>query len=130
MTKEWVAMTIIYLLAIAAGSTWPYQSSAHAILIVVTVLCTSIPAVMIFDMEGMVGATLLRIKAEKNLHIKNWFKAARNISWTYIPLIMLLILAGYWVLAVMWIFNYAIMMKIGGRVLEKLKKEGGVALKH
>lgn len=130
MDREAIAMICVYLLAIAACCTWPYQGSAHSLLVLITVVCTSIPALICFNIDGMVDGTIAKIKDREKGHspkkgwsARNWRKAARNVSWTYIPLIMILILGGYWVLAVMWIFNYAVMMKAGGKVLERLKKE-------
>lgn len=114
----------IYVLTIAAACPWPLQNAAHNLLIVFTVVCASVAAILMLNAEEVENNTLEKCKAKKKGYDKASFKTmSKRVSWVYCPLMLICVFAGMWVLALMWVFTWFVIMGLGANVLEKLRKE-------
>lgn len=112
----------VYILLLAAMCPWPYQVAAYRLFIAVTVIMTSISFVLVASAREQVSTALERIrKEEPGYEPEKWRGYKKRISITYLPAVILLILAGSWFLAIAWAFMFLTMYGIAGAVVDELK---------
>lgn len=122
MSKETTTMMVMYLLGFAACCVWPLQNLAYSMFIILSLVCASIPAVMLTDMEGCIDRSLENLK-EHNIPVDelSFKKAPKTISWSYVPMILMMTINGYLFMAAVWAFIYFVMMHMGARMAKRFE---------
>jgi len=89
------------------------------------VICMS----MLFDPEGVLDKISTGLKKSDRLQQiemiseENQKKFARQISWNFMPMILMLVINGIIMPAAVWIFMYIVMMRFGKMSIERLKEK-------
>lgn len=118
-----IAFAVMYVLGIAGVLTWPFQSWAHNLFFFFTVLMASVPALMLIGVGRVIDESVQNTKERKEGYTADRKKTPRNISLAYLPMILILVGAGYWLSACLWIFMYTVLMLLSAEVTKRLKKE-------
>jgi hypothetical protein len=122
-SKELLMLIFMYILMLASACPWPYQVHAYRLFIFLTVIILSVPLLMMFKAEECIEDVMKKLRIERK-DTSKWKKFPIRISISYLPMVILLVLAGMWVLGMIWLFMYFVLYGIGVEVLKRAEKEG------
>lgn len=120
---------IVYILGFASCCPWPYQSHAFTLFMILSAIGVVICMSMLFDPEGVLDKISTGLKKSDRLQQiemiseENQKKFARQISWNFMPMILMLVINGIIMPAAVWIFMYIVMMRFGKMSIERLKEK-------
>ena len=124
--QQKIMMVVMYAIGILACIPWSFQNGAHNLFIFFTLLMTLAPVCMLNKAEECINDAVAEVKS-RGLTKEMWQKSAKEGRRSYVPMILLLIVSGYWFMGLLWIFMYVSMMYLGARVAKRLGEGDNVA---
>lgn len=122
--QQQIAMVIMYILGIAAVSPWPGQKLSHVLFFFFSVCIASVPVIMLMSAKNIINDAVKDVKERKEGYSVAAFKKAPFLlSLSYLPMIVMLIWAGYVFSTLLWTFSYLVVLFLAIEVMKRLKIE-------